>query len=344
MKSFKYLRDFLIKMPQLIKADGELVGIITDPSGQYLEDIVNAKKIIREHSVEIASLPKAIQAMHIYKEVREAVRITGLNTSTNEYGGIRKRKTPSGRTVQERTYEVVHGSLFTPMLKLLEDSNEYISYILEKQGIKIPNNNDYLIACVDDEIWEELGERKFSDGVDKQIYLPQFHVDEIRMGKIPCQQTSYRIFAYESDIPNLLSERRLNRDMAMQNDRLLMLTGFRENQERYVKMMFDSKENGGENLQWIDNRCPVVEIGRNINSSRATNLNIFKEADISPIDAITQSVAIGNGSEGLRGTFDSGRLLLYPNSINAYQEIHVFDEKLASLSDMVNAGFHADAF
>ena len=89
----------------------------------------------------------------------------------------------------------------------------------------------------------------------------RIHLDDVRRGDVPETGTPHSIYVnVEKDKPFLTGTNfanppaRLDYDDFMRDDRILMLAGSPDNRELLAKSLFDPEQDGGEGLNWIENR------------------------------------------------------------------------------------------
>jgi len=195
-----------------------VLAAVTDKTG-YVKARKEADKLSQEYGLRVADMPMAIQAMASHPVVREAIRPDWIDTITVEYHGQRDG---------QRSYEAWHsiGSLAT-------------AKGLEKAFFKA---GEYAFMQIADYEWVVVGKGSYY-GQD----VARVHLDDVKKGNVPAAGIPYTVFVrLDKDAPIINGRGQLNYDAFMQDDRVLMIAGSPDCRDSLAKMLFGSKEEGGE--------------------------------------------------------------------------------------------------
>lgn len=245
-------------MPQIVTTS---LAIITDKIG-YVSARKQADELSAEHGLTVADMPLVIQAMSSHPEIRKAIRPSWIDTITAELHGQRDG---------ERSYEAWHsaGSLA---------SSEGLEKAFPKMGA-------YGFMKVGDDEWTSVGKGSY-DGKN----VARIHLDDARNGKVPAPGIPHTIFVLlDKDHPNINKRGPVGYDEFMNDDRVLMITGSPENRERLAKILFGSKEQGGEGWTSVGSYHRTNEVGFGTN-------------------AVGRLVYVNYNYDGLNGNYDIGNI------------------------------------
>ena len=199
-------------MAEIIQVKSPVKAVITDRIS-YLKARSEIEQLSQKHGLNVADMPRLIQAITNDSDIRSIVRPgKWLDVISGEYHGTREGK---------RSYEVWHsaGSLST-----LEGL---------KKGRK--DVKQYGFMPVDPNEWELIGMGKYNGDVVERV-----HLDDLRKGNnIPEAGTPYTTFALiDKDDITINPRDQLDYDTFMTDDRVLMIAGSPDNRADVAKMLF----------------------------------------------------------------------------------------------------------
>src|SRR3989338_2877633 len=210
-------------MSQIVRIKSPVLAAVTDHT-DYVTARKETDKLAAEYGLRVADMPMAIQAMANYPEFREAIRPVWIDTITGEYHGQRDG---------DRSYETWHSAGSLATAKGLEK-------VFSKAG-------QYEFIQIADDEWVTVGKGNYN-GQD----VVRIHLDDIKKGSVPTAGTPYTVFIrLEKDKANINGRGQLTYDAFMSDDRVLMIAGSPDNREALAKMLFGSKEDGGEDRSTI---------------------------------------------------------------------------------------------
>lgn len=192
-----------------------------------------ADELAAKHGLVVADMPLVIQTMSRHAEVREAIRPTFIDVVSGEYHGQRDGG---------RSYEVWHsvGSLAT---------------VAGLAGA-FSRRSDYGFMPVAGDEWAAVGNGRYH-GRD----VVRVHLDDVRRGNVPLAGTPYTVFVrLDGDKPVINAAGQLDHATFMLDDRVLMVAGSPDAKEELAKMLFDRKEDGGEDWSSVGSYHRINDI------------------------------------------------------------------------------------